>query len=63
MGHCYLRFYSVESSSGVEHLLKISGIYHILHTSFQANKTGKNCTKMVFLVIFLVLPFLIPKIK
>ena len=35
-----------ESRPGGGHLMKISGIYHISNTSFQAQETGKNCLKI-----------------
>ena len=54
MRYCYLRFYTAESRPGGEHLIKILGIFHISHTSFQAHETGTNCPKIVCLVIFLI---------
>ena len=37
MGYCYLRFHTAESRPRGEHLLKISGIFHIVQ------KLPKNC--------------------
>ena len=54
MGYYYLRFYTAESRPGGEHLLKISGIFHIFHTSYKTHETGKNCPKIFILVIDLI---------
>ena len=61
MGYCCLRLYTAETRPGGEHLLRISGIFHIYLTSFQANETGKNYLRIVFFLI--LLPFLMSKMK
>ena len=52
MRYYYLRFYTAENRLGGEHLLKISRIFHISHSSFQTTETAKNSPKIVFSVIF-----------
>ena len=56
MRYCCLRSYTAESRLE-EHLLNISGIFHISHTSFEAHETGKvlflflmpECNNIIFI--------------
>ena len=51
IGYYYLRYYTAESRPGGEHLQKISGIFLISQTSFQAHETEENYQKIVFTII------------